>query len=272
MLSIIILSIILFASLFFLKFKFSTSSSSIKNSTKIIFCGTRHSGKTTLLSRIVNGKPENKVLKTQTSQSENVYPFGEEGKFSLVDVPGHERVRNRILDVHLGDTKAIIFVIDAEKAREDIRDSAEFFINILSNNNLYKKTSKKDKCKILIIANKQDTATAKSINAIKILLEKEIEILKSISERNAGQGNKNKGKLMGTDQLNNDEELVDKSKENAREIFFEKSAGDGEKFTFEKGFSDRFEVEFVGTSCVSDNDSFSFGPVEDWLGEQVLVR
>ena len=56
---------------------------SVKNGNTVLICGTRGSGKTSLLSRLVNDGGIDDDLKTQISQQQNSYPWNE---YELVDV------------------------------------------------------------------------------------------------------------------------------------------------------------------------------------------
>jgi len=274
MIHLVLLAIILVSSIIFLKL-FLANKKSIKNNKSILFCGTKDSGKTTLLARVVNAKVD-VSLKTQTSQLNNIHPWKGTTKnnnkntsedqsttFKLIDIPGHERIRTKELEKCISDTKALIFVIDAEKVRDDIRDSAEFLVNILSNPILYPKISSACQLNVLIICNKQDCAMAKSSNAIKKMLENEIEILKEIEGKSS---TKSSAQLKATSQLDNDADVtsVDVQKSNIKEIFFSQK-----KFKFEE--LEKFQVDFVETSCVQENDSYSFRPVDKWLEKQVCV-
>merc|ERR1712226_1260703 len=238
MIEFIILGLILIGSLIFLKFSVFKSGGSIKYGKSIIFCGSRDSGKTTLLSGIVNKSVKKApTLRTQTSQIQNTYPFGLNDSYNLVDIPGHERVRMQILEKHIKDTKALIFVIDAENTADDtdndLRDSAEYFINILGNPELYSRTSKKDQLQIL-------------------------KDIYSVSSQSSGGVRK---QLKNTSTLDNDQEEVDRKSQNINKIFFE-SEGD---FKFED--LDNFNVKFLGTSCV--DEEFDFSGVDIWLNNMV---
>jgi signal recognition particle receptor subunit beta len=46
----------------------------------------------------------------------------------LVDVPGHERVRQRFFDTYKNAAKGIVFVLDSFSLNKDIRDVAEYAI------------------------------------------------------------------------------------------------------------------------------------------------
>ncbi|CAH8501793.1 unnamed protein product [Heterobilharzia americana] len=132
----------------------------------VLFIGICDSGKTTLFSSIVYGSPST----TFTSLNENVANLQVNKKaLVLVDVPGHEKVRNEIIQKYKVDTLALIFVIDSKTVQSDIKDIAEFLYNVLVDKDFIK-----NRAKLLIACNKQDTATAKGISVITNLLEKEL--------------------------------------------------------------------------------------------------
>ncbi|CAH8501799.1 unnamed protein product [Heterobilharzia americana] len=88
----------------------------------VLFIGICDSGKTTLFSSIVYGSPST----TFTSLNENVANLQVNKKaLVLVDVPGHEKVRNEIIQKYKVDTLALIFVIDSKTVQSDIKDIAE---------------------------------------------------------------------------------------------------------------------------------------------------
>ena len=117
------------------------------------------------------------------------------------------------LEQYLPTARALVFVIDAENIREDVRDPVDFFVKIASNETLYSRTSKKSPLPVLFVCNKQDCATAKSDSAVKKLFEKEIEILKSAHTKAAGN-------LMTTAAVDNEDEERDVEQENVGEIFY----------------------------------------------------
>lgn len=90
--------------------------------TDVILAGVCDSGKTLLYSLILNGSE----VETFTSLKEN---FGfltlQTGTVRLVDLPGHERLRLRLLDSYRNSTKAIVFVVDSAMIQKEIKDVAE---------------------------------------------------------------------------------------------------------------------------------------------------
>jgi signal recognition particle receptor subunit beta len=88
----------------------------------ILIAGLCDSGKTLLYSLVVNGKQ----TETFTSLKENVSLITVKDKaFRLVDLPGHERLRLRMLDTYKNTTKALVYVIDSCSVQKEIKDVAE---------------------------------------------------------------------------------------------------------------------------------------------------
>nr|CAX69332.1 signal recognition particle receptor, B subunit 159 [Schistosoma japonicum] len=135
----------------------------------VLFIGTCDAGKTTLFSSIVYGNPSS----TFTSLNENVSNVQINKKnFVLVDVPGHEKVRNEIIQKYKTDTLALVFVIDSKSVQSDIKDISEFLYNILVD-----KIFIKNRVRLLIACNKQDATTAKGVGVVTHLLERELNTL-----------------------------------------------------------------------------------------------
>jgi len=134
----------------------------------ILFCGPCDGGKTTLISQLVVGKP----VETYTSMMENKFSWEVEGKPSvnLVDIPGHERIRNEILGRFSSSARGIVYVVDSNTVSKQVRDVADFLHNILSDKTIFS-----NRPSIAVYCNKQDGGLAKSSDVIRTLLEKEIE-------------------------------------------------------------------------------------------------
>lgn len=91
--------------------------------TDVLLAGLCDSGKTLLYSMAVNGTE----VETFTSTKEN---FGfltlPSGMWRIVDLPGHERLRLRLLDSFKNSTKALVYVIDSSTIQKEIKDVAEW--------------------------------------------------------------------------------------------------------------------------------------------------
>lgn len=151
----------------------------------ILVCGACDSGKTTLLVQLLQGKP----IETYTSMKENTGVLALEGKkpVNIVDVPGHERIRDNILSNYAGSARGIIYVIDSAAISRQFRDVTEFLFSILSNPVIYSARPS-----VLIACNKQDIGLAKGAKAIQGLLEKEITALR-VSQSNLLEGTDGEG-------------------------------------------------------------------------------
>nr|CAG4638019.1 EOG090X0C7N [Chydorus sphaericus] len=133
----------------------------------ICMVGLCESGKTLIFSQLVYKK----AVDSFTSMKENVSTLnmGSKGVLTLVDVPGHERVRTRFLDSYKITARGIVFVLDSFTLSKDIRDVAEYLYTILSDS-----TVVANRIPILVLCNKQDNALAKGPNIIRPQLEKEM--------------------------------------------------------------------------------------------------
>lgn len=135
----------------------------------VLLCGISDSGKTTILSQLVAGKP----VQTYTSMQHNKFPYSlDNGKaaLALVDVPGSDRVRGQVVDKFSGSARAIVFVVDSNTVTKQVRDVAEYLHFLLTNKNIVNNSPP-----MLILCNKQDSGLAKGAGAVQGLLEKEIE-------------------------------------------------------------------------------------------------
>ncbi|KAL3268424.1 hypothetical protein HHI36_007537 [Cryptolaemus montrouzieri] len=141
----------------------------------ILLTGICDSGKTLIFSQLVHKK----YVQTYTSIKDNVGGFLIDNVFlKVVDIPGHERLRYKFFDEHKSAARGIVFVVDSLTFQQDLKDVAEYLYNILSDDVLAK-----NKTKFLILCNKQDQTLAKGSNAIKSILEKELNTLRVTKSR-----------------------------------------------------------------------------------------
>lgn len=91
--------------------------------TDLLLAGLCDSGKTFLYSLLLNGTE----VETFTSLKENcgLTTLESSKTLRLVDLPGHERLRLRLLDNYKNSTKGLVFVIDSSTVQKDIKDVAE---------------------------------------------------------------------------------------------------------------------------------------------------
>lgn len=154
----------------------------------VLLTGLCESGKTLLFSQLIYRESR----ETFTSIKENISEYIIEGgtkSISIVDIPGHERLRNRHFDQYKKFTKGIIYVVDSVTVQKDVRDVAEYVRINNFNNVQYFKCSFSNLfsflytiladasikfTSILIACNKQDETLAKGCTIVKALLEKEL--------------------------------------------------------------------------------------------------
>lgn len=91
--------------------------------TDILLMGLCESGKTLLFSQLLHSV----VSETFTSIAENIGQYDPENGSSLriIDIPGHERLRDRFYDQYKNTAKGIVFIVDSITVQKDIRDVAE---------------------------------------------------------------------------------------------------------------------------------------------------
>ena len=49
-----------------------------------------------------------------------------------VDIPGHESIRDSVVDQYSSSARAILYVVDSNTVAKQVKDVAEFLHNILS--------------------------------------------------------------------------------------------------------------------------------------------
>lgn len=145
----------------------SRGSSSRKN---ILLLGLAEAGKTTMFTRLVTGK----TVQTVTSMKENqgTVKIGNR-TFSLVDLPGYDRLRRKYFDDFKPTARAVIFVVDSLEFLSNLRDVADFLYTVLSDPIISGR-----KTRILIACNKQDEPKAKTARVLQRQLEKEIQAIR----------------------------------------------------------------------------------------------
>lgn len=69
---------------------------------------------------------------------------------TLVDVPGHERLRTKFVDRYKSGVRGIIYVVDSATIQKQLRDATEFLFNVLSDPVLHS-----NRPKVMVVCNKQ---------------------------------------------------------------------------------------------------------------------
>ncbi|KAA0189714.1 Signal recognition particle receptor subunit beta, partial [Fasciolopsis buskii] len=88
---------------------------------------------------------------------------------TLVDIPGHEKIRYQSLEKYKANARAFVFVLDSGKIQMELKDVAEFLYNVLTDPRISRSGNR-----ILIACNKQDSSAAKGFSVVRNLLEKEL--------------------------------------------------------------------------------------------------
>ncbi|XP_074030347.1 signal recognition particle receptor beta [Leptinotarsa decemlineata] len=137
----------------------------------ILLTGLCDSGKTLIFSQLIH----NKHIQSHTSIKENIanYVNSFNKLLRIVDIPGHERLRDKFFDQYKDSTKGIVYVVDSLTLPHDIRDAAEYLYNILVDPVIQRNCPN-----LLILCNKQDQTFSKGASAIKSIFEKELNTLR----------------------------------------------------------------------------------------------
>jgi len=136
----------------------------------VLLMGLSDAGKTLIYTQLLH----HKFVRTHTSVKENSgeYDCGK-GLLSIIDIPGHERLRAKFFDEYKQAAKGIVYIIDSITVQKDVRDVAEFLYTLLSD-----PVVANHSLPFLILCNKQDQTMAKGCSVIKSLLEKEMNVLR----------------------------------------------------------------------------------------------
>uniref|UniRef100_A0A6B2EGR0 Signal recognition particle receptor subunit beta n=1 Tax=Phlebotomus kandelakii TaxID=1109342 RepID=A0A6B2EGR0_9DIPT len=137
--------------------------------TDVLLVGLCEAGKTSVFTRLVFG--ENR--ETFTSIKENVADYSSKnGYVRIVDIPGHERLRGKFFDDFKNQARGVVFLVDAVTVQKTIRDVADYLYTLLLDPAIAS-------LPFLVLCNKQDETMAKSAGAVKSMLEKELNVVRS---------------------------------------------------------------------------------------------
>nr|CAG4644254.1 EOG090X0C7N [Lepidurus arcticus] len=163
------------------------------NRRDVLLVGLVDAGKTVLFTQLAY----NKSFTTQTSIKENVadFPVLNKANLKLVDIPGQERIRSKHLDQYKANARGVVFVIDAVSFFKQVRDVAEWFYTLLTDQTIASACPR-----VLVFCNKQDDPVAKGKSLIQSQLEKEMNVLR---ETRSNQ-------LQGTSDLANNNSFLGK--------------------------------------------------------------
>lgn len=202
-----------------------------KRGRTIMIAGICESGKTSMFARLVHKKS----VATYTSARDNFGDYKPAGKSSLVlvDVPGHERLRQKYIDHYKSSVRGIIYVVDSSNIQKQLRDAAEFLFNIISEPAVFAARPR-----LLVACNKQDVGLAKGAAVVRRELQRELNLLRATHSRS----------LQGT----NDTPVAD-------HVFL---GHEGQDFEFQDL---PMKVDFCETSC--DDAENGFDHLKTWLAD-----
>jgi len=142
----------------------------------VVLVGTSDAGKTAILSTLVYGQ----TLPSHTSLQTNTCVFPSNKIITLVDVPGHPRIREQFRE-HLPDARAIVFVVDASNISRNGPIVAEHLHRILHAVSVIPPSKKPPA--ILLLAHKCDLLKTGSISATSSLEQLAINRVRAVLER-----------------------------------------------------------------------------------------
>ncbi|XP_023244488.1 signal recognition particle receptor subunit beta-like [Centruroides sculpturatus] len=199
----------------------------------VLIFGLSDSGKTLLYCRLVASKR----MHTFASMKENsaIIDLKSKKSLRLIDLPGNDRLRMKLLDDFKHLARGVIFVIDSLNFSREIRDVAELLYTVLSDNII-----NQNRVPFLILCNKQDEAMAKGSKVIQSQLEKEINTLRITRSASLD---------LTSEVANNNTFLGKKGKD------------------FEFGDLKPIRVEFMESSAWSEEESSNISDIINWLAK-----
>ncbi|CAH0518833.1 unnamed protein product [Peronospora belbahrii] len=143
----------------------------------VLLLGPRYTGKTSFFHLIRDGEH----VDTVSSMKEQSYQFIVHPKYNpdkfdaeltVIDYPGHERLRSRIVDFY-PVAGSIVFFVDASDV-PSFRNAAEFLYDIFANKKVNDQMPP-----ILVVCNKSEKSGAATPQVVRDALEKELTQLKT---------------------------------------------------------------------------------------------
>ncbi|KAI9324071.1 signal recognition particle receptor beta subunit-domain-containing protein [Zopfochytrium polystomum] len=198
---------------------------------QVLIVGINGSGKTSLFSLLKHGK----IMETRSSMVENEGAFtihsnclkqvseplqkralSAAGTVTLVDLPGHDKLRLRVLE-KLPQAKRVVVMLDASTIFQKQRPVAELLTDIL-----VERSISRDAVPVLVVCNKQDDLMAQPAAKVKELLASEMDRIRSTRaagvDRQDGDAGGSPDEFLGVegepftfDQISNEVEFVELS-------------------------------------------------------------
>lgn len=172
----ILLGLVVIGLIFYVNFGSKTLLSRRRN--LYLITGLSGSGKTSLFSVLRTQKH----VATYTSIKSNemlLRPVGDESEpltkdaLCIIDIPGHEKLRNLEISRVIDEAKALVVVVDSFTANKSISQVAAMMYDLL-----VLKPVIKYEIPVLVVVNKRDLATSVTPERLKTLLESEINTIR----------------------------------------------------------------------------------------------
>eukprot|EP00730_Choanoeca_flexa_P011242 TRINITY_DN24153_c0_g1_i1.p1 TRINITY_DN24153_c0_g1~~TRINITY_DN24153_c0_g1_i1.p1 ORF type:complete len:252 (+),score=69.96 TRINITY_DN24153_c0_g1_i1:39-758(+) len=145
---------------------------------KVLLVGCKSAGKTCLYLRLIH-KLYGKKTVTSIEANEAQLDLGDDRSVRIVDIPGHPRLAENVLQSHTKEAQAIVYVIDSASFNKEVRPVAELLFNVLVRPEL-------QDTPVLVVCNKQDIVTAAKSSSIVRKLEKELTQLRQTASTSVG--------------------------------------------------------------------------------------
>eukprot|EP00045_Choanoeca_perplexa_P002573 m.25341 g.25341 ORF g.25341 m.25341 type:complete len:239 (+) comp11588_c0_seq1:36-752(+) len=145
---------------------------------KVLLLGCKGAGKTTLFLRLVH-QLFNKKTTTSIEVNEASYQLNDDTTIRIVDIPGHPRLAENLLNEHAVEAQALVFIIDSAVFNKDVRQVAELLYTVLTHPSLVD-------IPVLLLCNKQDIVTAAKNRSVVAKLEKELTQLRTTARTSVG--------------------------------------------------------------------------------------
>jgi signal recognition particle receptor subunit beta len=156
------------------KFIFNKNKKITKNS--ILIIGPSESGKTTFFYYLIENPNIKTIMSMQINELKDHQIKFLNNKHTIIDVPGTGYYKDFIMN-KLNETKLLLLFINSTD-KNSIVQSSEYLYDILNSDKF------NDEINIIICCNKQDENFPKSKKMIENELEKEIDNLKNIKQKN----------------------------------------------------------------------------------------
>ncbi|OWA51603.1 putative Signal recognition particle receptor subunit beta [Hypsibius exemplaris] len=159
----------------------------------VLLLGRNGAGKTALFVKLTQDRSVLTVssLVQNVGLTKDVMPRDSGREVQLIDIPGFERIRWDVWETNKGLSKGVIFVVDSVTIGRDSQECADILYRILTDPEIQRRH-----IPILVVCNKQDEVTAKDVEVVSDILEKELNSIR-ITKYNPTTKKGNKSEFLG---------------------------------------------------------------------------